>query len=82
MAFTIGLRFRRGDARALQELVDRWRGEGLHSEAIALFSRAAEDARIGEPMRVICDSPEEAKIFADGFVLYGIARPAIEALQS
>lgn len=81
MALTIGLRFQRSDARRLQELVDDWRSSGSNSEHIALFSRAADDARRGEPMRVICESAEEALMFADGFVLYGIHRPAVEALQ-
>jgi len=81
MAFTVGLRFRTRDANRLRELAEQWKGEGIHSEHIALFSRAADDARRGEPLRVICESPDEAQVFADGFVLYGVTRPAIEALQ-
>ena len=79
---TVGFRFERRDAPRLRALADRWASEGLHPEHIGLFRRAAGDAAIGEPMRVICESVEEAQVFADGFVLYGITRPAIEALQS
>lgn len=79
---TVGLRFRAKDARRLQELADRWASEGTNPEGIGLFTRAAADARLGEPLRILCESAEEAKIMADGFVLYGVTRPAIEALES
>lgn len=78
---TVGFRFERRDARRLQDLADQWASEGQHPEHIGLFSRAASDAAIGEPMRVVCKDVQEAMVFADGFVLYGITRPAIEALQ-
>lgn len=80
MNLTIGLRFDPRDARLLQALVDQWKSEGINSEQIALFTRAADDARRGEPLRVLCEHPDEAHLMADGFVLYGLTRPAIEAL--
>lgn len=79
---TVGLRFRVKDARLLQALADEWASLGINSEGIGLFKRAADDARRGEPLRVLCQNAEEAKIMADGFVLYGVTRPAIEALSS
>lgn len=79
---TVGLRFRPKDARRLQALADQWASDGVNSEGIGLFTRAAMDAALGEPLRVLCENVDEAKVMADGFVLYGITRPAIEALQS
>lgn len=49
-------------------------------EAVGLFRRAADAARTGEPLIVVCSHPSEVEMLADGFTFYGCARPAIEAL--
>lgn len=79
---TVGLRFDRRDARVLQALVDRCMSEGIGREHTTLFRQAAGAARSGEPLLVECMAPEEAVAMADGFTLYGVRRPAVEALQS
>lgn len=82
MSLVVGLRFDPRDARRLLELVERGKSEGLFSEQIGLFDRAAEDARIGEPMLVTCDNLEEARVLAHGFSLYGVTAPTIEQLSA
>lgn len=76
----IGLRFDRRDAHLLSFLTERVRCSELGSQALATFSGAASAARTGEPLIVMCDHPSEAHVMADGYVRYGVRRPAVEEL--
>jgi|GEM_PF-3953879 len=76
----VGLRFRRGDARILENLARRAQSMELRGGA-DIFAKAAKAARIGEPLVVICDTPEEAKQMAEGYSLYGMKAPVIEQLH-
>lgn len=79
----IGLRFRKGQAKVIEAIAQELRSTPAAvnaTEAIGLFDKAAEAARSGEPLIVKCRRPEEAQQMADDFVLYGLARPAVEDL--
>jgi hypothetical protein len=78
----IGLRFERNDARILQTLADRAKRSELGKRDVATFQLAAEAARTGEPLIVLCAFPEEAIAMADGYALYGVRRPGVEALSA
>lgn len=80
MVHRIGLRFERRDAALLRSLADRVRGGELGNEAVNVFHQAAVAAETGEPLEVICENPTEAVLMADGYVIYGVTRPAIEEL--
>lgn len=81
-AFRIGLRFAPTDARRLHHLAQRARNDELGGQAVSLFNAAAKAAHTGEPLIVHCEHPLEAVEIADGFTLYGINRPAVEALAN
>ncbi len=76
----VGLRFHRRDAGVLAALADRVRARELGAQAAATFSSAALAAATGEPLIVLCDHPSEAHVMADGYVRYGVRRPAVEEL--
>lgn len=77
----IGLRFTRSQAAPLQRIADRIRAADLTGRVdITTFEAAAEAARTGEPLIVICDHPDEAIAMADAYIFWGIRRPAVEAL--
>lgn len=76
----VGLRFARRDARLLRTLAERARSHELGEQAVATFSSAATAALTGEPLIVYCTTPLEAVVMADGYVRYGVQRPAIEEL--
>lgn len=77
----IGLRFDRRDARALAVLADRAKRHELGAEAHATFSMAADAARTGEPLIVICSNLIEAALMVAGYVRYGIREPVLEQLD-
>jgi hypothetical protein len=76
----VGLRFRRGDARVLRALAERVRAKELGAQAVATFAGAADAAATGEPLIVLCNDHTEAQVMADGYVRYGVRRPAVEEL--
>lgn len=76
----IGLRFRRGDAKVL----DAWAARVRNGEAIgnvSTFEQAAQAARAGEPLVVICEDPAEVHQMAALYSMCGIKHPAVEALS-
>jgi hypothetical protein len=77
----LGLRFARSETRKLRDIATRARSEGLAID-MGLFEQAADSAETGEPLIVICDEPEDGARMADGFILWGIERPAVEELTS
>lgn len=77
----VGLRFRRSQVRTLEALITRAKSEGVSKDHITLFEQAQEAARTGEPMIVHCGQWSEAEQLADGFVRYGLQRPAVESLS-
>jgi mitochondrial fission protein ELM1 len=77
----IGLRFDRRDIRALRTLAIRAQ---LHeiAESHIIFSLAAEAASTGEPLIVVCQTPDEAaKICSRCYIRYGVRQPAIEQVS-
>ncbi len=76
----VGLRFDRRDANVLRALAARVRAKELGDRAVSTFASAAQSAALGEPLIVLCDHPAEAQIMADGYVRYGVRRPAVEEL--
>ncbi len=76
----VGLRFHRSDAGLLQLLADRIRARELPAHAVQTFAAAADAATTGEPLIVLCEHPSEAQVMADGYVRFGVRRPAIEDL--
>lgn len=76
----IGLRFRPRDALLLHQLAERVRHGELGPQHVATFENAADAARTGEPLIVLCEHAEEAHLMADGYARLGVARPAIEEL--
>lgn len=80
---TMGLRFRRGQARVIRNLADRLKPQGPKATAhVELFEKAAESAEEGVPLIVRCSHPAEATEMADLFTLYGLGRPAVEHFGS
>lgn len=76
----IGLRFHRSDAKLLFALAQRVRRGELGAGHASVFEHAAEAAWTGEPLIVQCLHSSEAHVMADGYVRYGVRRPAIEEL--
>lgn len=76
---TLGLRFNGKEAAKLSAIADQLRSAGK-SEECGLFERAADAARTGEPLIIVCHDALEAAVMAAGFVHWGIEPPAIEAL--
>lgn len=77
---TLGLRFTRGQARVLASIAERLHHiPGAHDQVV-LFRQAADSARTGEPLLVECEEPSEAVAIADGFTIWGAARPTVEDL--
>lgn len=76
----VGLRFHRGDAVLLELIAERVRQGDLGSHDVATFAGAADAARTGEPLIVQCENPMEAVLMADGYVRFGVRRPAVEEL--
>lgn len=77
---TVGLRFRRGQARQLESLAERMRQVPAVRDQIGMVLNAADSARTGEPLLVEVLDASEAILMAEWFVLMGCARPAIEAV--
>jgi hypothetical protein len=78
---TLGLRFSRSQARILDNIAEDLRSRRPDGIDISLFDKAAESARDGEPLVVLCDHREEIEKMARGFELWGIKRPVIEELS-
>lgn len=77
--FWMGLRFKRGDARVLRNLVGRLRSLGPKAaDHISLFDKAIESIEDGEPLVVRCSDPSEAYAMAAQFTAYGIAEPEVQ----
>lgn len=77
----VGLRFRKGDARLLRHLADRVRN-GEIPGTLSTFEQAADAARTGEPLIVVCADPKEAHDMAALYGACGLSRrPAVEALS-
>jgi hypothetical protein len=55
--------------------------EGIGTEHASLFRAAAEAARTGEPLVVVCDEPIEAELMAAAFPKWGVVAPVIEKLS-
>jgi hypothetical protein len=77
----IGLRFARSQRRTLASLIERLRSTAPEDFDVGLFEKALESAEQGEPLIVLCSDPREVEAMADGFVRWGIKRPALEALN-
>lgn len=73
-----GLRFSRSDAKLLEELAERVRLAEMGAEPVQVFAGAADAARTGEPFIVWCEHPDELKMMADGYIKWGVRRPAID----
>ena len=78
---TLGLRFRRSQARLLRDLAERAKVNELPG-AVSLFAQAADAARKGEPLIVGGSSVDEIRALADGFTIYGVAAPTVELLDA
>lgn len=78
----IGLRFDRRDVRLLRELTRRAEQRELGQEQVQTFSSAADAARTGEPLIVICNSRLEVELMAAGYVRFGCRRPVLDALDA
>ncbi len=76
----IGLRFRKGDARVLQNYANRVRGGEIPGNA-STYEQAELAARTGEPLVVVCEDAEEAHAMAGLYATLGIKRPAVEELS-
>jgi hypothetical protein len=76
----VGLRFRKSDARLLRHLADRVRNGEIQG-TLSTFENAAEAARSGEPLIVVCDVLEEAHQMAALYRGCGTSMPAVEALS-
>ncbi|HEY0644835.1 MAG TPA: hypothetical protein VGD39_15515, partial [Nocardioides sp.] len=70
----------RRDAQRLRDLAARIRAGEIPNHHASLFDSAARSAASGEPLIVRCTDPVEALQMAEGFVPYGVERPAVEAL--
>lgn len=79
--FRIGLRFAGRQARLLEHIAAQLRSDGGERMLINLFDQAADAARTGEPLVLICDHPSEAHQTAAHFALVGCEMPAIESLN-
>jgi hypothetical protein len=75
----IGLRFRRSDVARLRQIVEHY--ANVNGVDVSLFDKAREATEHGEPLIVLCDTPEEALQMAFGFMPWGIERPVIEDLN-
>lgn len=76
----LGLRFDRRDFRLLRELAQRVRRNEIQGDA-GTFELAAQAAATGEPLIVICQTPEEAHIMAAGYARIGCRQVAVEHLS-
>lgn len=77
----LGLRFRRSQARTLAAIAARLEQVPNAHDQITLFNQAAESAKTGEPLVVVCSDPVEAVVMADAFTMWGAARPTVESLS-
>lgn len=77
----IGLRFDHRDAGKLQELAERAKLRELGPDSQATFALAAEAASTGEPLIVICTTPMEAILMAQGYTRFGVRVPTVESLS-
>lgn len=79
----IGLRFDRSQAAPLRAIAARVRASEFAGQLdVSTFDGAADAAETGEPLIVVCDNVTEALLLADGYVAWGIRRPAVEALSN
>lgn len=76
----IGLRFSKSQARVLNAIAARAKTKDLKAD-VTLFEKAADSAKKGEPLIVGCNSVDEVKRMAEGFVLLGVKRPTLEELS-
>lgn len=76
----IGLRFRKSQKSILRNIADRMKSENIDTEHVTLFEQAAEAARTGEPLEVICGDPIEAVLMARAFPDWGVVEPTVETL--
>ena len=74
---TIPLRFAKSQARVLDAIIGRLKGEGVATENITLFEQAAEAARNAEPLMVQCSHVDEVRAMASQFALFGVKEPSI-----
>lgn len=77
-AIKVNLWFRRSQLRKLRRLADWCRAMRPKGVDVSLYDKAADSARDGDPLTVICSKPAEAELIADGFVRLGIARPRVD----
>lgn len=77
----VGLRFPKSQARVLRNIATDLRSLQPEGVDISLFDKAAESAAAGEPLIVRCTEPQEAELIAHGFVMWGVQRPAIDAMN-
>lgn len=80
---TVGLRFRKGQAKVLRGVIEKLSEQDAATvrDHIELFTKAEEAAGKGEPMIVQADTLDQVRAIAAGFTLYGVACPAIESLS-
>lgn len=78
---TLGLRFRRSQARLLRDLAERAKAGELPG-AVSLFANAANAAGKGELLIVGGDSVDEIRALAQGFAIYGVTVPTVEMLSA
>lgn len=77
----VGLRFDRRDRFKLQELAHRVEQAEIQGD-LSTFTEAARAAESGEPLVVICSSPDEAQEMAAMYGTLGCRRPAVEDLAA
>lgn len=77
----VGRRFLKSDVPRLRELVDRCHSEGIIREHASLFEKAYEAASRNEPLHVVCETIDEARMVAQGFAIFGVLPPSVEAIR-
>lgn len=77
----LGLRFDPRDTKLLEAIAERIRQAEL-PDPEGLFSKAAEAARNGGLMGLICENVEEGHRVAAQFVRYGVQPPTVQEIRS
>lgn len=79
-SITLALRFDPRDAELLDRLADRVQVKDILAD-VSTFRLAAEAARNREPLRFECETADEAKLIAAGYVMHGCRPPTIDDVR-
>lgn len=75
---TVGLRFKRDQARALATLANKLESDG-QTEHVSLFRQASDHARRGEPLIVVGENLMEIELMVAAFGQFpGVIEPIIQ----